>query len=75
MVFHWSLSDSKFPQVSRNLHSTLAVLDNAVFKMVPNPPLTFKSSSSFDNSLVTAPKEPITIGIIVTFMFHSFSIP
>ncbi len=30
MVFHWSLSDSKFPQVSRNLLSILAVLKNVV---------------------------------------------
>ena len=35
-----------------------------------------KSSCPFDNPLVTVPKAPITIGIIVTFMFHSFfSIP
>ena len=30
MVFHWSLSDSKFPQVSRTLLSILADLNNAV---------------------------------------------
>ena len=30
------------------------------------------SSSPFSNPLVTVPKAPITIGIIVTFMFHSF---
>ena len=27
---------------------------------------------SFNKPLVTVPKAPITIGIIVTFMFHSF---
>ena len=33
---------------------------------------TSKSSSLFNKPLVTVPKTPITIGIIVTFMFHSF---
>ena len=30
MIFHWSLSDSQSPQVSRTLLSILADLDNAV---------------------------------------------
>ena len=72
MVFHWSLSDSKSPQVSRTLLSILAVLSNAVVWMVSARPPTFKSSSPFNNPLVTVPKAPITNGIIVTFMFHSF---
>ena len=33
---------------------------------------TSKSSKPFNNPLATVPKAPITIGIIVTFMFHSF---
>ena len=40
--------------------------------MVSTRPLTSKFSSSFNNPLVTVPKAPITIGIIDTFMFHSF---
>ena len=72
MVFHWSLSDSKSPQVSRTLLSILAVLNNAVVCMVSTRPLTSKSSSPFINPLVTVPNAPITIGIIVTCMFHSF---
>ena len=32
---------------------------------------TSKSSRPFNNPLVTVPKAPITIGIIVAFMFHS----
>ena len=32
---------------------------------------TSKSFRPFNNPLVTVPKAPITIGIIVTFMFHS----
>ena len=72
MVFHWSLSDSKSPQVSRTLLSILAVLNNIVVWMVSTHPPTSKSPSPFSNPLVTIPKAPITIGIIVTFMFHSF---
>ena len=72
MVFHWSLSDSKSPQVPRNLLSILAVLNNAVVWMVSTRPPTSKSSSPLSNPLVTVPNAPITIGIIVTCMFHSF---
>ena len=74
MVFHWTLRDSKSPQVSRTLLSILAVLNNIVVWMVSTRPLTSKSSSPFSNPLVTVPNAPITIGIIVTCMFHSFSI-
>ena len=72
MVFHWRLSDSKSPQVSRTLLSILAVFNNAVIWMVSIRPPTSKSSRPFNNPLVTVPKAPVTIGIIVTFMFHSF---
>ncbi len=72
MVFHWSLSDSKSPQISRTLLSILAVLNNAVVWIVSTSPPTSKSSSLFSNPLVTVPNAPITIGIIVTYMFHSF---
>ena len=40
--------------------------------MVSTRPPTFKSSRPFYNPLVTVPKAPFTIGIIVPFMFHSF---
>ena len=66
MVFHWSLSDSKSPQVSRTL------LNNVVVWMVSTHPPTSKSSCPFNNPLVTVPSAPITIGIIVTYTFHSF---
>ena len=72
MVFHWSLSDSKSPQVSRTLLSILVVLNNAVVWMVSTRPPNSKSSSPFSNPLVTVPNAPITIVIIVTCMFHSF---
>ena len=72
MFFHWSLSDSKSPQVSRTLFSFLSVLNNDVIWMVSTRPPTSKSSNPFSNPLVTVPNAPITIGIIVTCMFHSF---
>ena len=72
MIFHWSLSDSKSPQVSRSLFSILAVLNNAVVWMVSTRLPTSKSSSLFSNPIVTVPNAPITIVIIVTFMFHNF---
>ena len=68
MVFHWSLSDSKSPQVSRTLLSILAVLNNVVVWMVSTRPPTSKSSSPFSNHLVTVPNAPITIGIIVCIL-------
>ena len=72
MVFHWSLSDSKSPQVSRIFLSILVVLNNVVVCMVSTRPPTSKSSSPFSNLLITTPKAPITIGTIVTFVFQSF---
>ena len=72
MVFHWRLRDSKSPQVSRTLLSILAVFDNTVVWMVSTRPPTSKCSRPFNNPLFTMPKAPITIGIIVTFTFHSF---
>ena len=38
MVFHWSLSDSKSPQVSRILLSILAILNNVLVWMVSARP-------------------------------------
>ena len=72
MDFHWSLSDSKSPQVPRTLLSILAVLNNVVVSMVSTRPLTFKSSSPLSNPLVTVLNAPITIALIITYVFHSF---
>ena len=55
MVFHWSLSDSKSPKLSRTLLSILAVLNNAVVWMVSTRLPTSKSSRPFNNPLVTVP--------------------
>ena len=72
MVFHRSLSDSKSLQVSRTLLSILAVLRNADIWIVSTRQPTSMSSRPFDFPLVIVAKVPITIGTIVTFIFHSF---
>ena len=72
MDFHWSLSDSKSPQVFRTFLSILAVLNNAVVWIVSTRPSTSKSFRPFNSPLIIVPKAPIPIGTIVTFMFHSF---
>ena len=59
MVFLRSLSDSKSPQVSWTLLSILTDFNNVGVWMV--------STCPFTNPLVTVPRAPITIGIIVTF--------
>ena len=72
MVFHWGLSDSKSPQVSRTILSILADFANAVIWMISTRPVISKSSSPCNNLLATVPSAPITFCITVTFMFHSF---
>ena len=71
MVFDFYLSNSKSSQVSRIIFNILAVLNNVVVWMVSTPPLICKSSSLLINPSLTVTKAPITIGIIVSFMFHS----
>ena len=68
MVSHWSLSDNKTPQVSR----ILADLNNAVVWIVSTRPFISKFSSLFTKPLMTVSRAPTTIGINLTFMFHSF---
>ena len=72
MVLDWSLSYSKSPQISKTRLRILAVLSNAVVWIVSTRPPTSKSSRPFNNPLVIVPNAPITIGTIITFMFHSF---
>ena len=69
MVFHWSLNDSNFLQVSRTLLSILVDLNNAVVWMVSTRPVISKFSSPSINPLVTVPRAPNTI---TTLMFHIF---
>ena len=72
MAYHWSPNENKCPQVSRTLLSILADLNTAAIWIVSTRPLISKSSSPFNNPSITVPRAPITIGINVTFMFHSF---
>ena len=72
MVFHWSLSDSKSPQVSRTLLSILSVLSNTVVWIVSILPLISSSPSPLSKNSVNVPRSPITIGITGTFMFLNF---
>ena len=69
MFFHWSLSDSKSPQVSRTLLSILADLNNVIVWMVSTRPLFSNSPNTFTNRFGIVQSVPITIGISVTFMF------
>ena len=74
MVFHWSLSDSKFRQVSRILLSFLADLSSSVLWMVSARPPISDTSSSLGTPLEIVPRTPIIISINVTLMIHnSFS--
>ena len=55
-----------------HLINILAVLNNVVLWMVSIHSPSSKSSGPFNNPLVTVPKAPIPIGIIITIMFNSF---
>ena len=70
MTFHWSLSDSKSPKVSRALLSFLINLYNAVVCIKSILPLISNSSSLFSRPLRIVPSMPTTIGITITFMFY-----
>ena len=68
--FHRSLSDIKSSQLFRIL---LRILAGFVVWMVSTRFLIFKSSSPWSNLSVTVPRGPVTIGITVPFVFHSFA--
>ena len=75
MVFHWSLRDSKSPQVSRTLLSILAIPTNEVVWLVSTRPFITKSSRSFNNPSVILPKAPITIFISTCLMVSASKMP
>ena len=75
MIFHWSLCENLSPQVSRTLLSILTDFNNAVVWMVSTRPVISRTSSPCINFFVSVPRAPITIGITVTFIFHSFQSP
>ena len=72
MVYPWSLSDNKSPQVSKTLLSILADLNNALICIVSTLSVISTSSSICTNPLGTVPRAPITTGFIATFIFHIF---
>ena len=72
VVFHYSLCDSKCPQVSGSLLSIRADLNNAVVSICP---LISSSSSPYSNPLGTFPNTSTTIDATVILMFHRFSSP
>ena len=75
MVCNWSLGNSKSPQVTRTFLSILTNPNNAVIWMFSTRLFLSKSSSPYINPLVNVPRAPITIDIIVTYMFYIFSVP
>ena len=70
MVFHWSRSDIKPPELSRTLRNILLEFNNQW--TVCTRPLISKFSHPCINHLVTVPSPPITNGITISFMFHCF---
>ena len=72
MIFPRISSDSKSSQGTGTFLNILADLNNAVVWMVSICPLISKFSSSFTNPLEIVPNVPITIGITITIMFHSY---
>ena len=71
MVFHWSVSNSKFHQVFRIFVSNLANFNCAMVWIVWILPLISNSFSLLSKSLETVPRTPITISISFTFLFYS----
>ena len=67
-IFHVSLSDIKYSQVSRTILSILTDLNSVIVWMVSTRPLISKSSIPFNNPLVIVPRAPTTIGISVTLL-------
>ena len=76
-VFHiriswWSFTGVWMTASLLKSPALFSVFWDAVVWMVSTCPPTSKSLSPFNNPLVTMPKASIMIGIIVTFLFHSF---
>ena len=72
MVSLWSFKDNKSLK-SPGLFSVFWPISiMQYFGMVSTRSIISKFSSPYTNPLVTAPRVPITIGIRVTFTFHSF---
>ena len=76
MVFHWSLCDSKSPQISKTLLNIPADFSSTVLWMVLIIlPLNNSLTSILPRLLEIVPRVKNRTGITVTFMFHSFFSP
>ena len=75
MVYHWSFSDWKSPQVSATVLTILSDLNNAVLRMVSSCHLISMSSNSFTNSLEIDLTASTIICMTVNFTFHIYFIP
>ena len=74
MVFHWGLTNCKSSQIPELFSVFWPISSQYPSRVwiVSTRPLISKSSSSCINHLTTVPRAPITIGISITFMVHSF---
>ena len=72
VVFHWSLNDSKSPQLSIILLGILANLKNAVVWIVLILPLIFNSSNPLSNHFGTIPSTSAIIGITASSCSSTF---
>ena len=72
MVFHWSLSDNIYPQVSSTLLRISADFKNAVVFIVSICLAVSNFSNPFTKNLQIVPSTTITIGNDVNFISHSF---
>ena len=70
-VFHWSSSDSKSPQLTRNVLSILADLSSAIVWIVSARPLNLNPSNPVAKHLGIVPSAPVMTGITVTLIFHN----
>ena len=68
VVFHWSLSDNKSPQVAKILVCFLTSLTNTVDWIVPIRPSICNSSSPLSKPLRAVPSAHIAFGITLTLV-------
>ena len=75
VTVHWSLSDSKSPQVSRTLLGILAILNNAVVWTVSTRSVISTPSSPCTNPLVTVPRWMVSTRPLTSKSFSPFNNP
>ena len=73
MTFHWSMNDSKSPQVSKTLFSILVDLNSAVVWMVSAGSPISNSSNLFIRPLEIVPGASSTVTVILYSLFCSLA--